>query len=192
MLDTLISSKTRVKLLLKFFLNPDNRAYLRGLESEFGESSNAIRLELNKFEEAGMLSSETAGNRKIYHANDKHPLFEDMQNLLRKYVGIDQLILTVISRLGQLETVYLIGDFAKGLNSEIIDLVFVGLVEENYLLTLIKKAEEALGKKIRYLIYSQEEFNDKEPLKVEPYKLLIWKRERRAEKLAKPKGINNN
>ena len=57
MLETLISSKTRIKLLLKFFLNSKATSYLRGLESEFGESSNGIRIELNRFEKAGMLSS---------------------------------------------------------------------------------------------------------------------------------------
>ena len=48
MLDTLISSQTRLKLLLKFFLNSSTSSYLRDLESEFGESTNAIRLELNR------------------------------------------------------------------------------------------------------------------------------------------------
>jgi DNA-binding GntR family transcriptional regulator len=58
MLDTLVTSKTRLKLILKFFLNPGSRAYLRGLAEEFGESSNAVRLELNRFEEAGLLESD--------------------------------------------------------------------------------------------------------------------------------------
>ena len=51
MIEVLISSKTRIKLLLKFFLNSNSKAYLRGLEQEFAESTNAIRVELNKFEE---------------------------------------------------------------------------------------------------------------------------------------------
>jgi hypothetical protein len=177
MLDTLISSKTRVKLLLKFFLNPDNRAYLRGLESEFGESTNAIRIELNRFEEAGMLSSASEGNRKVYQANKNHPLFGDMQSLLRKYVGIDQLIETVLSRLGEVQRVYLVGEFAKGLDSSIIDLVIVGSVNDNYLIELIKKAERLLNKKIRYLVYSGEEFGLEKPLKGELHKLLIWTHE---------------
>ena len=174
MLETLVSSKTRVKLLLKFFLNPDNRAHLRGLESEFGESSNAIRLELNKFEEADMLKSETEGNRKVFRANKKHPLFGDVQSLLRKYVGIDQLVETVISRLGDVERVYLVGDFARGINSEIIDLIIVGNVKEAYLFKLVKKAEEVLNKKVRFLIYSLEECTEKQPLNAESHKLVIW------------------
>ena len=53
MLESLITSKTRIKLLLKFFLNSSTKAYLRGLEAEFGESTKAIRLELNRFEQIG-------------------------------------------------------------------------------------------------------------------------------------------
>jgi len=62
MIEALISSKTRIKLLLKFFLNSNATSYLRGLESEFGESTNSIRIELNRFEEAGMLTSYNQGN----------------------------------------------------------------------------------------------------------------------------------
>ena len=74
MLDSLITSKTRIKLLLKFFLNTSTHAYLRGLADEFGESTNALRLELNHLENAGLLKAENKGNRKVYHANSAHPL----------------------------------------------------------------------------------------------------------------------
>ena len=99
MLENLITSKTRVKLLLKFFLNSHTQAHLRGLESEFGESTNAIRLELNRFEQAGMLTSHTEGNRKVFSANPSYPLFPEIQNLLHKHLGIDQLIEQVIEKL---------------------------------------------------------------------------------------------
>ncbi|MFM7765002.1 MAG: hypothetical protein ACKO6I_05010, partial [Sphingomonadales bacterium] len=103
MIETLISSKTRVKLLLKFFLNANATAYLRNLEEEFGESTNAIRLELNKFEEAQMLTSEPVGKKKIFKVNTSHPLFRDLHNIVLKYVGLDQIVEHVIRRLGNLE-----------------------------------------------------------------------------------------
>ena len=84
MIEALISSQTRIKLLLKFFLNSKTKAYLRGLESEFGESTNAIRLELNRFEKAGMLSSEIEGNRKFFTANTAHPLYRELHNIVLK------------------------------------------------------------------------------------------------------------
>ena len=92
MIETLISSKTRIKLLLKFFLNSKTTAYLRSLEGEFGESTNAIRVELNKLENAGMLSSSLKGNKKIFQANTKHPLFGEIHNILLKHIGLDQII----------------------------------------------------------------------------------------------------
>ena len=137
MLDTLISSKTRIKLLLKFFLNSNTTAYLRGLESEFGESTNSIRLELNRLEDAGMLASNHVGNRKVFKANTKHPLFSEIHNILLKHIGIDRIIEDVVERLGDVEMVYLVGDFAKGKNSRIIDLLFIGNIDKKYLLCLL-------------------------------------------------------
>ena len=126
MLDSLVTSQTRIKLLMKFFLNSSTRAHLRGLESEFGESSNAIRVELNRFENAGLLNSQPDGNKKIYQANSKHPLFRDIHNIILKETGIDRVIEKVIHRLGNLICVYLTGDFARGKDSRVIELILVG------------------------------------------------------------------
>ena len=71
MLQTLITSKTRIKLMLKFFLNSSSTGYLRGLETEFDESTNSIRLELNRFEEAGLLTSITDNNKKAVEMIEK-------------------------------------------------------------------------------------------------------------------------
>jgi len=126
MLDTLITSKTRIKLLLKFFLNKDYASYLRYLESEFGESSNAIRVELNRLEQAGLLNSFIKGNKKYYQANAHHPIFNDIHNIILKYTGIYRIIDNVIRKLGKVNKVYLTGDFARGYDNGIIDLVFIG------------------------------------------------------------------
>lgn len=174
MLDTLISSKTRMKLLLKFFLNSNSKAYLRGLETEFGESTNAIRLELNRFEAAGMLMTEKEGNKKIFKANTKHPLFVDIQRMLQKYVGIDQVIETLIKRLGNVIRVFVEGEFAKGLDSEVIDLIIVSEnIDRQYLTQLIYKVEPLIKKHVRYVILNiKEEQNYLSEQKIKP--LLIW------------------
>ncbi len=158
MLDTLVTSKTRIKLLVKFFLNSTTRSYLRDLEGEFGESTNAIRLELNRFEEAGMLNSEVEGNKKIFFANTRHPLFADVHNILLKYTGIDTVIENVLQRIGGLHEAWLIGDFAKGRNSPVIDLLLVGdNLNFQALLGYITKAEQLSGRKVRYLIITSNE-----------------------------------
>ena len=177
MIDALISSKTRIKLLLKFFLNSKTTAYLRSLESEFGESTNAIRIELNRLENAGMLTSNMKGNKKIFQANTKHPLFNEIHNILRKHLGLDSIVETVIERLGDVEKVFLAGEFSKGLDSQIIDLIFIGNINKNYLINLIEKAENIVRRKIRYLIYTPEEAALINWTDFDPEPLLLWQKD---------------
>jgi hypothetical protein len=175
MIEGLITSKTRIKLLLKFFLNSETKSYLRSLESEFGESSNSIRVELNKMERARLLNSTNDGNKKMYFANTSHPLYEDINNILKKFVGIDQIIEKITSQLGDLQAAYLTGDFATGQDSQIIDMVLIGnKLDRELIESLVLKAAEFISRPIKYIILSQEElirvFRNK-PV------LLIWQAE---------------
>lgn len=172
MLNSIITSKTRVKLLLKFFLNSDTKSYLRNLEQEFGESSNAIRIELNRLENADLLHSEFSGNRKYFRANINHPLFKDINNIVKNFVGIDKLIERVIDKIGNLETAYVTGDIAKGIDSQIIDLVLIGQnLDTAYIEELIVKTERIIKRKIRSLILTENQMSDY--FKNKPV-LLIW------------------
>lgn len=176
MLETLITSKTRIKLLLKFFLNSNSSSYLRNLESEFGESTNAIRVELIRFEKAGLLKSWYQGNKKLFSANTKHPLFSAIHNLMLKQIGFDKIIGNVIEKLGKVKSVFVVGDFANGIDTNIIDLIFVGdEIDQKYLSELVIKAEKLMERRIRYLTYTIEEFESykKDYKGVDP--LLLWK-----------------
>lgn len=158
MLDILIQSKTRLKLLLRFFLNPESSAYLRGLAQEFDESTNAVRLELNRFEEAGLIQSHKEGNKKMYQVNTNFPMFNELQKIAFKHFGIDQIIEQVIEKLGDVQAVYLTGDLARGLDSKVVDVTLIGKdIDNSYLARLVEKAEELIGKKIRTLTYESSE-----------------------------------
>src|ERR1044072_9189342 len=141
MIEALISSKTRIKLLLKFFLNSKNTAYLRNLEEEFGESTNAIRLELNKFEKAGFLDSANEGNKKVFSVNTTHPLFPDLNRIIMKMTGLEYVVVYVLQRIGDLDKVYLVGNMSKGKSTEIIDLVLVGDLDKVYLVGNMSKGK---------------------------------------------------
>ncbi len=178
MLEALITSKTRLKLLLKFFLNSSNISYLRGLEPEFGESTNAIRQELNRFETANLLITTTKGNKKLYQANTKHPLFPEIHKLLLKHIGIDKIIEKVIENIGDLKEVYLVGELARGQNSKVIDFWFVGNnLDKGYILGLIEKAEKLIQRKIRYIEIGLNELSDFIETKSNDELLLLWKSE---------------
>lgn len=173
MIESLITSKTRIKLLLKFFLNTQTKSYLRGLETEFGESSNSIRVELNRLETAGLLSASTEGNKKMFFANTTHPLFGDINSILLKFIGIDHIIEQVTSQVGHLQAAYVTGDFAIGRDSNIIDLALVGdNMDRPFIDTLVEKAETFIHRRIKYLILTADEMRNyfsNQPV------LLIWK-----------------
>ena len=176
MIDTLISNRTRVKLLLKFFLNGESSGYLRGLESEFGEGSNAIRVELNRLCRAGLLESYHEGNKRMYRADHSHPLYEDLARIVRKHVGLDRVLATVVARLGQLEAVYLCGALSQGLDSSIIDLVLVGRLDRAYLTGVIERAEALIERKVRHIVYTAEEIAGGALGDFSPPPLLIYSR----------------
>ena len=158
MLDSLVTSKTRIKLLLKFFINPGTRAYLRELAKEFGESTNSVRLELNRLTKANLLVSQTRGRTVMYNANTEHSFFRDIQNLVLKYVGIDRIIENMVQSLGEVQSAYIIGDYARGKDSGIIDLLLIGKIEQKILQQLIEKTEKLINRKIRPMILTEKEF----------------------------------
>ena len=168
----------RIKLLTRLFLNSNTHGHLRGLASEFGESSNAIRIELNRFEKAGLLTSEAQGNRKVFSANTLHPLFIDINSLLRKHLGLDQLVERVIERIGEVEEVYLTGAFAHGqAGSEIEMLLVGGKVDTIALDKLIEKARQFIKYKIIYSLIAPVEFISLAAVSGKEDLLLLWKRD---------------
>ena len=158
MLDSLVTSKTRIKLLLKFFINPETKAYLRELAKEFGESTNSVRLELNRLTKANLLVSKNCGRTVLYNANTKHTFFKDIQNIALKYVGIDCIVENMVQSLGDVQSAYIIGDYARGKDSGIIDLILIGKINKVRLQQLITKTEKLINRKIRPMILTKEEF----------------------------------
>ena len=155
MIDTFLQGKIRVKLLTKLLLNPSNTVYLRGLEKEFGVSSNTVRVELNKLSEIKLIEvvENLESNQKQYRANAKHPLFDNLRGFILKQFGLESLIEKVFDRLGDVEEVYLTHDWAKGKTGPFMDLVVVGKVDQNYMHELISKFELNMDRKIRVAVF---------------------------------------
>lgn len=157
MIESLISSKTRINLLVKFFINSNNVSYLRGLASEFNESTNSIRIELNRFEKAGLLLTERNRNKKLYRANTSHPLFSEINKIVLKHTGVDTLIQKLILHIGQIEKVFLLGKLASGLNDDAVEIEILGKINRKKLDDLLPRFEHALKRKIVYSIHENSE-----------------------------------
>ena len=174
LLTGLISSKTRIKLLVKFFFNPDTRSYLRELSKEFDVSTNSVREELNQLTHVKLLNSKKNGRQVYYTANQGHPLFPELRSMVSKVMGIDHVIEGIVNRLGALEYAYIIDDYAEGKDTGIIDLLLVGNIDQYHLNDLSRKTENYIKRKIRTLVLSQKEYEGFLPELEKRSHMLIW------------------
>ncbi len=164
MLDALITGKTRIKLLLRFFLNPATSSYLREIASEFNESTNSIRIELQRLAEAGLLREKKMNGKVFYSANTDHPLFSEIHSIVQKTLGIDKLLEGLIKKVGTVRRAFIVGEYAKGVDCGLIDLVLIGRgIDVAFLHALASKVEGVIDRKIRYLVLHEEE--EKEVMK---------------------------
>ena len=153
MLETLITSKTRLRLLIKFFISQANHGYLNGLASEMGESTNSIRKELNRLFDAGYLVKLKKNNKVEYKANTNHPMFEILQKVVHKHLGIEHIIEAVLDRMGKIKKIILVGDYANGVDSGRIEIFLVGEnLDMDYISNIEFKVEKLISRKISFYL----------------------------------------
>jgi len=159
-LGELITSKTRLRLLIKFFVSQANRGYLNGLATEMGESTNAIRKELNHLHDAGYLQKEKSNNKIQYKANTKHPMFSVLQKVILKHLGLEDAVEIVLERMGDVEQIILIGDYAKGIDSGKIEIIIVGKdLNTSYVQNLEEKLEKLISRKVTFFLSANHRLN---------------------------------
>lgn len=84
MLDILITSRVRRKIIVVYAKYPDFKTHVRGLAKLIKEDPGNIQRELRKLEKAGFLLTEKQANTKIYYTNKHHPLFKELQSIVLK------------------------------------------------------------------------------------------------------------
>lgn len=156
MLEDLITSKTRLKLLIKFFISQANSGYLNGLAKEMDGSTNKIRTELNHLQKAGYLEKVKQDNKVEYRVNVNHPLYSVLKKVVYKHLGLEDLVSTVIERMGNVKQIILIEDYAKGIDSKNIEVVLVGqYLNFEYISQLEQKIEKLIGRKVSFYLASK-------------------------------------
>ena len=156
MLGELITSKTRLRLLIKFFVSQANRGYLNGLATEMGESTNSIRKELNHLQSAGYLDKVKVDNKVEYKANTKHPLFDVLQKVVLKHLGLEDVVDTVLERMGDVKQIILVGDYVHGIDSGKIEIFLIGeQLNMDYIAQLEDKIEDLIGRKVSFYLASK-------------------------------------
>ncbi len=160
MLGELITSKTRLRLMLKFFISQANRGYLNGLATEMNESTNAIRKELNHLHGAGYLEKIKIDNKVEYKANINHPLFDVLRKVVLKHLGLEDIVETVLDRMGDVKQIILVGDYAKGNDTGKIEVFLIGQkLNMDYITQLEEKIEKLIKRRVNFYLASKFNFN---------------------------------
>ena len=170
MLERLFTSKTRVKILTLFLLNPDRELHFREITRIVDENLNAVRRELTNLEDIGLLMSSRTGNLRQYKINKKMPLYEDLQSIVLKTEGVAKILQEHLHELGFIQTAFIYGSFARhtaSMNSDI-DVFIVGTINEKTLIQSLHTLEKQLSREINYVSFhrmnSQNERKPKIPL----------------------------
>jgi len=155
----LITSKMRIRIIMRLFLNPERNAYLRELADEFGASPSHIKDELQQLSASNLLLSKKNGRQTLFSANKDHPIFDELHSMVIKALGMDHVLESIIKRLGKLEKAILIDDYAEGKDTGIIDLILIGDIDKENLMDLTGKTEKYIDRKIRTLVLTADEFS---------------------------------
>jgi hypothetical protein len=156
MLESLITSKTRLRLLIKFFLNIANKGYLNSLANELGESTNSVRKELNNLSSAGYLIKHNENNKVVYKANSSHPMFRIIQNIVKKHLGIEEILESIYNKIGDVKKIIILGDYARGVDSGLIEVLIVGdKINKDYLDEIAPKIQKKIKRKVSFFVSSK-------------------------------------
>jgi predicted nucleotidyltransferase len=159
MLEAIISSKTRVKLLTLFLLSPEREYYVREIVRMMEENINAVRRELANLESFGLISGVKKGNQQYYAVNRDFFLYEDLQRIVLKTEGVARVIKEKLANLEKIDCMFIYGSFAtgKGTAKSDIDLFIVGDVDEHTIIPLVHESELVLNREINYTLMHRDE-----------------------------------
>jgi DNA-binding transcriptional ArsR family regulator len=161
---------------MRLFLNPERRAYLRELAAEFELAPSLVGEELKQLGDAGLLGSIRNGRRVHYRANIQHVLYPELHAMVRKALGMDRIVGSIIRRLGHLKHAFLVDDYAEGKDTGIIDLVLVGHIDQANLESLVRKTERYMHRKIRVLTLTRDEYRAMSKVFGERPRFDLWRR----------------
>ena len=160
MLQDLIVSRVRIKILTLFFSQAGKMYHVRDIVRHTDEEINAVRRELANMEKKGMVSKEPRGNRLYYLFRKTYPLYYELLELIAKTTGLGGAILKNRMKLGKLRFVMLSGKLVRGLahKDNDVDLLVVGTVVLPELAQLVSTEESKRGREINYTVMPEDEF----------------------------------
>lgn len=153
--------KTRQAVLGLLYEQPDQGRYLRELARLTGISPGALQHELTRLLGADLVTREIDGNRVSYKANTAHPIFVELQSIIRKTCGLPSQLTSALAPLAdRISFATLYGSVAKGIEHarSDADLLLVGNLGLAEALRELAPLESRIGREISVRVYDRDDF----------------------------------
>ncbi len=160
MIDKIIPSKTRRKILELLFHHPDQSFYLRKVVREVGEEVNAVKRELDILTEAKVLNKEKRLNKVFFTLNKNWRHYEDFLRIFAKSNLLSTLFYENLSRMGKIKYASLSMKFVKRqpIKDDEVYFLVVGVVVVPEIQSIVTQVEKKLNQEINYTVMTEEEF----------------------------------
>ena len=159
LLSDILSSRVRADILQLLFNGRQQEFHIRAIERKSTVTFNAIRQELKKLSGLDLVNSRRDGNRLYYRANNNHPLYPVLSELVAKTVGFKALLKHALS-VPEIQLAFIFGSLARyeeRAESDI-DLMVIGDISLRRLSSLLSGLEKKTGREINPHIFSNKEF----------------------------------
>jgi len=162
--DLLFPLQYRGKALALLLLQPQRRLHVREIARLTGTVAGTMNKELGRLHRAGLLDKHHVGNQLQFCANTQHPVFPELSALLRKTVGLaDVLTLALVPVAQRIAVAFVFGSIARGQDAATsdVDVIIIGDVGFNEVVGLLYDAQTTLQREINPKIFSAAEWRDK-------------------------------
>ena len=163
MLDLFGRSQIRKKIILLFLYNRDKEYYVNQLARLFNISSGTTQRELKKLLTNDFIVFHKKGNMVLYSLNTENILLNDIENIVRKTIGVDAILAEELNNIQGIRFAFIFGSYVKGefKSSSDIDLYVIGDVKENVIYDSMSVVEKMIQRDVNYHISSFFEFKEK-------------------------------
>lgn len=152
-------------LLGLLLMRPEQSFHLREVARLTAVPSGPAHRELKRMEQAGLVTTARAGNQVRYQANRASPIFPELQGILRKTVGLADILREALGPLAtRIELAFVFGSVARGEEGprSDIDLMVVGKVTFDEIVGALYPLHERLGREINPIVMNRAEFRKRE------------------------------
>lgn len=160
MLQHIIPSKARRKILEFFFHHPNENYYLRKIVRDINEEVNAVKRELDILTEEKLLLRERRLNKVYYSLNKSYRLYDEFTRIFTKTGFFAESVYKNISKIGKVRFIAVSVKFGKKLpikEDEIYALI-IGIIVIPEIESIIKDSEKEYGFTINYTVMTDDEF----------------------------------